>query len=159
MMHAINNSSSSDQNFYLDSGATRHLAGSRSVLHNIRTLSSPINISLADGRTISVMEEGELHLNTPYGRRSLSNVALYEGAGTNLISVGALTDKGAVGTFTSDGGKVVDAKGRVLFDGDRVGRSLYSIRCSVLFPSSPSAPFQAVERIQLLNDDDLSLWH
>ena len=75
-------------------------------------------------------------LNTPHGRRILSNVALCEGGGTNLISVGALADKGATSTFNNTNGTILDQAGRVLFESDRDGRSLYVVRCSVIHPSS-----------------------
>jgi hypothetical protein len=161
MMKGIDDSHSSDGKFYLDSGATRHLCGNRSFLHNIHQLSSPVSIQLADGRTVSVTEEGEIHLDTPSGRRFIKNVALYQGGASNLISVGALVDKfkGASTTFTDSNGIISDKNGKVLFESVRAGRSLYAVKGSIIYPASVSAFSSPVERIQMLSDDDLSLWH
>jgi hypothetical protein len=102
-----------------------------------------------------------VYLNTPSGGRFIKNVALYEGGGSNLISVGALADKfkGSSIIFTDTNGTILDKNGEVLFESDRVGRSLYAVRCSVRYPSSVSASCSSVERIQMLSDADLSLWH
>jgi hypothetical protein len=161
MFSGVDQSSSIDDKFYLDSGASRHLCGNRSFLHNIHPLSSPVPIQIADGRTVIITEEGEVHLNTPSGGRFIKNVALYEGGGSNLISVGALADKfkGSSIIFTDTNGTISDKNGKVLFESDRVGRSLYAVRCSVRYPSSVSASCSPVERIQMLSDADLSLWH
>ena len=155
MMHTDNNNASSAPQFYVDTGATRHLACDRSLLHDIRPLSAPITITVADGRSVNVIEEGVLHLNTSHGRRSLANVVLCESAGSNLSSVGALADTGATSTFTDTNGTICDKNGRVLFESDRVGRSLYAIRCSVVHPSVSSAP----DKVLSLSEEDLSLWH
>lgn len=161
MFNVINKAASPDAKFYLDSGATRHLCGRRSLLHNIRTLSSPIPITIADGSTVMVTEAGEIHLDTPSGRRFISNVVLYEGGESNLISVGAIADKfkGARIIFTDTNGTITDQNGKVLFESDRVGQSLYSVRCSVRYSSSVPASSAPAERVLLLSDDDLSLWH
>ena len=58
-------------------------------------------------------------------------------------------------TFTDTNGIIRDKAGRVLFESDRVNRSLYAVRCSVVRPSSSSVS----EKVLSLSDEDLSLWH
>lgn len=143
----------------LDSGASRHLTGSRSLLRNIRELREPVAIKVADGRTLVAREEGEVSFSTPSGARTLKHVAHLPGLSANLVSVGALTKRGARFSFTAD--KAIAMKrNRVLLSAACSGKNLYWLQAAALLPRSQEAiAAPAAGESAFITADQLQLWH
>jgi transposase InsO family protein len=80
--------------WYLDTGASRHVCGERSLLSNVHKLDKPVMVTLADGKQAELDEVGDVLLETPYGLHKLSDVLLRENSGINLISASRLLARG-----------------------------------------------------------------
>ena len=87
----------------IDSGATSHMTGDRSLLTNLRTIPTK-KVELADGRHLEYNECGTLALRVASnGKRTrkltLSEVKVIPGLEVNLISVRRLVEKGCTVQF------------------------------------------------------------
>ena len=69
--------------WFVDSGASNHMAGTSEHLTNVRTYNGTQNIQIADGNTLSITAVSDI---TP----SFRNVFVSPGLVSNLISVGQL---------------------------------------------------------------------
>jgi hypothetical protein len=76
----------------MDSGASSHVTGYKSLLTNIHT--SPIpSIRTAGGQIVPVEGQGTISTTTQFGKiKSVHNILYVPGVKTNLLSVGKLTD-------------------------------------------------------------------
>ena len=102
------NTSITDQNdWYIDSGASRHLTCNRNWMTEIETLSNPIEIFLADNSVLVAKEQGTV-LYHSVGTESnlvmrIEKVLYVENMGKSLFSVSQAASKGVVTKFDSKG--------------------------------------------------------
>jgi hypothetical protein len=92
---SITGSNVNNPDYLVDTGASHHIIGDRSVLSNIRRLPTPIVFRLADGNSITAHEAGDLIL-TGSTNHSLviHNVNVCENTTTNILSCGQLIEDG-----------------------------------------------------------------
>lgn len=102
------NTSGTDQDdWYIDSGASRHLTCNRNWMTEIETLPKPIEIYLADNSVLLAKEQGTV-LYHSVGTESdyvmrIENVLYVENMGKSLFSVSQAASKGVVTKFDSNG--------------------------------------------------------
>lgn len=100
-----------DPSWFVDSGATKHVTGNKSVLTKVTPKLDTAKIKIAGGHEFSVERKGNVNLKQLDGEvKSLQNVTYVPGVKKHLLSVGALTDKGYTLVFNS--------KQCVIFDKD-----------------------------------------
>jgi hypothetical protein len=108
--------SNTSNNWVTDSGASEHLyCGQSSNLLN-RQIVEEIVITVADGRTVSSTEVGELHFRINGKEHKLERVYLVPALDKNLLSVGQLTKSGYSVTFTDDVCTVHDTMNDLAFN-------------------------------------------
>ena len=96
----------------IDSGASRHMFGSRPFMANIREAPSVETIDTADGSKARIEGVGGVALSiNPSVELSLSNVLYAPSLHFNLISVAVLASKGILVSFQGD--KCILSKGKV----------------------------------------------
>lgn len=102
------NTSGTDQNdWYIDSGASRHLTCNRDWMTEVETLSKPIEIYLADNSVLVAKEQGTV-LYHSVGTNSdlvmrIEKVLYVENMGKSLFSVSQAASKGVITKFDSNG--------------------------------------------------------
>ena len=138
--------SSGEMNWCLDSGASGHSTTCRSALHNIRPI-DPRFVQVADGRTMMVVEEGDIELMTARGEITLTNVTHmpYSASGgharhrhINLVSLSCFAESGGTVSFTSE--MAVGKRGdRIVLEADRGVHEVYMLRAQTVFPTPVSA--------------------
>lgn len=77
--------------WFIDSGATRHVTGKKALLSNIREGSSS-KISTAGGERLNVAGKGSVDIPTVSGSITYEDVLYVPGVTKNLLSVGTMTD-------------------------------------------------------------------
>lgn len=144
--------SKSTSHWYLDSGATEHLASNNTPLVNIEKLSKPVTINVAkSGSYLQANQVGELNVtNTINGKRNqitIREVLLVKNLTYNLLSVCKLEINGFKVLFT--GGKGLILKGnKVIAIATRNNSQLYELN------------FDQTEAIKAFATvTDLGIWH
>ncbi|MCO5599384.1 hypothetical protein L7F22_053486 [Adiantum nelumboides] len=92
---AIAASSSQADDWYLDTGATHHMTGTQSWLHDCHPVSSSFEVRLGDDFLYKAASKGSLHLRLPNGSTTIvPDIYYVPGLTTNLLSVNELTRHG-----------------------------------------------------------------
>lgn len=91
--------------WYVDSGASKHVTGSKSLLRNLE-MGSSFRISTAGGEKLNVAGKGVAEISTCLGEIKFDNVLYVPGVTKNLLSVGTITDGNTRLKLLFDSGKV-----------------------------------------------------
>lgn len=100
----------------VDSGATNHMCGSSSPLHNISNLSQPITMGFAEARSTSVHQMGSFRLNNVI---TLNNVLRIPTFTINLHFVSQLTTETRCTFLFLSNSSVQDDQGALIGMGSR----------------------------------------
>ncbi|MCP4113965.1 MAG: hypothetical protein GY737_00930, partial [Desulfobacteraceae bacterium] len=110
----------------VDSGASCHMAASRSVIDNYRAFEQPRKVRLGDGRVLPAFGQGRVRLDVETGGRksttmdiTLVDVLLVPGLSCNLISIRAALDRGKTVEFACNGCQIKTSSGKTLAFGRR----------------------------------------
>lgn len=87
----VNLACSKDEEWFLDSGASRHVTGRKNLLSNLEG-GNHSRISTAGGERLHVAGQGSVDFPTTSGGIKLDEVLYVPGVTKNLISVGSITD-------------------------------------------------------------------
>lgn len=107
-----------DNDWFLDSGASRHMTPRRDILLNFRMIDSP-GISVADDRRLKVEGCGDVQLTMDDGELTLKNVLFVPDLRANLLSLDVISrsghrielDDGVCKVFNkSDGNLIIRAR-------------------------------------------------
>jgi histone deacetylase 1/2 len=91
-----------EEDWFLDSGATSHVTGNRSLLLNLDQSSVP-SVRLAGNQVMPVEGKGNVRIEDTNGEiKIVSDVLYVPGVRTNLLSVGKFTDLGCSVVFYSN---------------------------------------------------------
>ncbi|MCO5581864.1 hypothetical protein L7F22_035753 [Adiantum nelumboides] len=97
---AIASSSPFADDWYLDTGATHHMTGTQSWLHDCHPVSSSFEVRLGDDSLYKAASKGSLHLRLPNGSITIVPEIYYvPGLTKNLLSVNELTSHGTSAEF------------------------------------------------------------
>ena len=129
VQHALTAGPNTDGQWILDSGATCHMCNKESMFRNLQALTTPLNVTLGDGRKLKAVGRGNvvLTMNLPQGKvksRTLHDVLFVPDPAYNLLSITSTSKKGKVTTFTEVGCEIRDFKSKLIASGYREG-SLY----------------------------------
>ena len=86
----------------LDTGASRHITGNRSIMRNLRPVEEPVTITFGNGGTGRAAATGEVLLNTSNNAFLLTEVLYIPEATENLVSVRHATRYGLDFKFCRD---------------------------------------------------------
>lgn len=87
----LNFASSQEEEWYLDSGASRHVTGQKQLLSNIRE-ENHSKVSTAGGEKLNVLGKGSVNIPTSSGGIKFSDVLYVPEVTKNLLSMGTITD-------------------------------------------------------------------
>lgn len=132
--------------WYFDSGCSRHMIGVRAFLSNIKPYSN-CHVTFGDGVKTKIIGKG--HLNYP-GLSCLTEALLVEGLTANLISISQLCDLNLHVNFTRDKCVVINEEHDELMKGTR-----FQDNCYMWSPVKDSQ----VTKCLLSNVDEVELWH
>ena len=120
-----NNHNNLSSQWILDSGCTSHYANNINLLQNIKEISAPITVAVANNQTVDVNKCGESLIKAKEKIR-LTNVRYSEEFSNNLLSIAKLADRGATIIFEPYmKGATVTYKGTVAARAKRVGNLYY----------------------------------
>jgi len=108
----------------LDTGASRHMTGDRSILLNPRPLDDDITITFGNGGTGKATACGEVLLHTSGNTFRLTDVLLIPEATENLISIRHATTRGLDFKFCADRCEISHSR-RLVARAPSVGDSIY----------------------------------
>lgn len=127
----------------VDSGASNHMTGSPTSLHNLRQYTGTQNIQIANGSNLPITAIGDIG-------PSFRHVFVSPGLSTSLISVGQMVDNNCHVHFSRDGCLVQDqVSGKVIAKGPKVGR---------LFRLQFSVP-RTLSLASIVIDNKVEVWH
>jgi hypothetical protein len=112
---------SSKEDWYFDSGCSRHMTGDERFLVDIKSYTSSY-VTFGDGAEGQIMGIGKLINN---GLPKLDNVLLVKGLKANLISISQLSDQGLKVDFSKNECLVTNDKGELLMKGARSKDNCY----------------------------------
>ncbi|KAK2358620.1 gag-protease polyprotein [Trifolium repens] len=112
---------SSKEDWYFDSGCSRHMTGEERFLVDIKSYTSSY-VTFGDGAKGEIKGIGKLTNN---GLPKLDNVLLVKGLRVNLISISQLSDQGLKVDFSKDEYRVTNDKGELLMKGTRSEDNCY----------------------------------
>ncbi|KAK2456170.1 gag-protease polyprotein [Trifolium repens] len=112
---------SSKEDWYFDSGCSRHMTGEERFLEDIKSYTSRY-VTFGDGVKGQIMGVGKLISNS---LPKLDNVLFVKGLKVNLISISQLSDQGLKVDFTKNECLVTNDKGEVLMKGTRSEDNCY----------------------------------
>jgi hypothetical protein len=112
---------SSREDWYFDSGCSRHMTGISRFLENIEPYATSF-VTFGDGAKGEIMGTGKL-IN--HGLPKLDNVLLVKGLTANLISISQLCDQGYKVNFTQAECIVTNEEGVVIMKGERSKDNCY----------------------------------
>lgn len=142
------------EQWLLDSGASSHMTADREDFDDYRELQAPLNITVASGHRLPARGVGSVKFSFDTGRVvSLRDVLHVPGLDRKLVSVNALTAKGAQVQFQNDGCDIT-------FGGDVIGHvkkcgKLYEWRARTICPSTSDVEVARVAE----QASDTELWH
>ncbi|XP_057444753.1 uncharacterized protein LOC130736999 [Lotus japonicus] len=137
---------SSREDWYFDSGFSRHMTGDKSYLENIRGHTSSY-VTFGDGAKGKIKGIGRL---VGYESPNLTDVLLVKGLTANLISISQLCDKGLDVKFSKTECVVTKDDEEVVMRGVRSKDNCY------MWISEEKSHFS---RCLLSKEDELNLWH
>jgi hypothetical protein len=137
---------SSSEDWYFDSGCSRHMTGVDNFLGNVRPYAKSY-VTFGDGAKGKIVGIGDL-----VSERSprLNNVLLVKGLAANLISISQLCDQGLSVNFSKTECQILDGKGKVSMKGTRSKDNCY------LWTSQEQA---LLSSCMLSKADEVKLWH
>ncbi|XP_057418346.1 uncharacterized protein LOC130712533 [Lotus japonicus] len=106
---------SSKEDWYYDSGCSRHMTGVKNYLGDVKPHSTSY-VTFGDGAQGKIKGSGKL---VSSGSPELDDVLLVEGLAANLISISQLCDLDLDVTFCKTGCQVTDGNGEVVMRGAR----------------------------------------
>jgi hypothetical protein len=112
---------SSKEDWYFDSGCSRHMTGEERFLVDIKSYTSSY-VTFGDGAKGQIKGIGKLINN---GLPELDNVLLVKGLKANLISISQLCDQGLKVDYSKDECLVTNDKGELLMKGARSKDNCY----------------------------------
>ncbi|MCH84707.1 gag-pol polyprotein, partial [Trifolium medium] len=112
---------SSREDWYFESGCSRHMTGVDKILVNLKSYSTSF-VTFGDGAKGEIVGIGKL-INSDLPK--LDNVLLVKGLTANLISISQLCDQGMKVNFTKSECLVTDDKGDLLMRGVRSKDNCY----------------------------------
>ncbi|KAK2396121.1 gag-protease polyprotein [Trifolium repens] len=110
------------EDWYFDSGCTRHMTGEGRFLVDIKSYTSNY-VTFGDGAKGQIMGIGKLINN---GLPKLDNVLLVKGLKANLISISQLSDQGCKVNFSKNECLVTNDKGELIMKGARSKDNCYT---------------------------------
>lgn len=84
--------SSQSSDWYLDSGASKHVTGRKDLLRDVEG-GSRSRVSTAGGELLNVADKGTINFPTASGAIQFDEVLYVPGIAKNLLSVGSITDR------------------------------------------------------------------
>lgn len=90
-MLEVNLAESSSNEWFIDSGASKHVTGQKSLLSDLDS-NCRSKISTTGGHTLNVAGKGSVKVPTPSGGIRIDNVLYVPGIRKNLLSVGSIAD-------------------------------------------------------------------
>ncbi|KAL3034124.1 hypothetical protein AAZX31_02G175300 [Glycine max] len=137
---------SAKEDWYLDSGCSRHMTGVKEFLVNIEPCSTSY-VTFGDGSKGKITGMGKLvHDGLP----SLDKVLLVKGLTANLISISQLCDEGFNVNFTKSECLVTNEKSEVLMKGSRSKDN-----CYLWTPQETSYSSTCL----FSKEDEVKIWH
>ncbi|KAK2435400.1 gag-protease polyprotein [Trifolium repens] len=112
---------SSKEDWYFDSGCSRHMTGEERFLEDIKSYTSSY-VTFGDGEKGQIMGVGKLISNS---LPKLDNVLFVKGLRVNLISISQLSDQGLKVDFSKNECLVTNDKGELLMKGTRSEDNCY----------------------------------
>ena len=131
--HALAASDLKSNEWIVDSGATCHMCNDETRFTDYIKLEQAEDVTLGDGHHLKAQGHGTVTLNVrvsegKHQRCKLNNVLHVPNLAFNLISIGKAMDKIVQTVFTEMGCKFLNANGKVVATGKRVGK-LYYLEC------------------------------
>ncbi|KAK2436692.1 secreted RxLR effector protein [Trifolium repens] len=137
---------SSREDWYFDSGCSRHMTGVETYLKDLKGYASS-SVTFGDGAKGEILGIGKLvNKELP----NLENVLLVKGLTANLISISQLCDQGLKVNFTKEEYLVSNDQGEILMKGGRSKDNCY------LWVSHEEAQ---LGKCLLGKEDEVQLWH
>ncbi|CAJ2673932.1 unnamed protein product [Trifolium pratense] len=137
---------SSREDWYFDSGCSRHMTGIRKFLVDLKSYSTSF-VTCGNGTKGEIVGIGELNSNS---LPKLSNVLLVKGLTANLISISQLCDQGMKVNFTKSECLVTNDEGEILMRGVRSKDN-----CYLWVPQEEAN----VSTCLITKKDEIKLWH
>jgi hypothetical protein len=137
---------SSSEDWYFDSGCSRHMTGMDNFLENVRPYAKSY-VTFGDGAKGKIVGIGDL---VSEGSPRLNNVLLVKGLAANLISISQLCDQRLSVNFSKTDCQILDEKGKVSMKGTRSKDNCY------LWISQEQA---LISSSMLSKDEEVKLWH
>jgi hypothetical protein len=137
---------SSNEDWYFDSGCSRHMTVVDRFLENIRPYATSY-VTFGDGAKGKIVGVGNL---TSEGLPRLNNVLLVKGLTANLISISQLCDQGLSVNFSKSECQITYEKGKLRMKGTRSKDNCY------LWVSQEKA---FMSTCLLSKDEEVKLWH
>lgn len=140
--------------WYLDSRASNHVTGNRSLLVDVKPAEHNRIVHTVGGQSLPVKGIGSVVIQLPNGEiKAIGNIMYVPGLTKNLFSVGSITDKGLTILFLPHVCHVLDKNtNQVLIKGIRDSvNSLYRIESSFFV--------NCIEVHTASNTNPAALWH
>jgi hypothetical protein len=115
------NAPSSEEVWYLDSGASNHMTRRKEWFSYLEKPKNPGVVSTGDGTPHPIANVGEVPLSYVGQKGKLMNVLHVPTIAQNLVSIGQIIDQGMEVQFT-DLGDFIEDGGRIIARGRRDGR-------------------------------------
>ncbi|KAK2371769.1 gag-protease polyprotein [Trifolium repens] len=137
---------SSREDWYFDSGCSRHMTGEEKYLINMRSYKSSF-VTFGDGAKGEIVGIGDL---ISHGLPNLENVLLVKGLTANLISISQLCDQGTKVNFTKSECLVNNEEGQLMLKGTRSKDN-----CYLWMPQEETFTSTCL----VTTEDEVQLWH
>ncbi|KAK2388640.1 putative mitochondrial protein [Trifolium repens] len=137
---------SSREDWYFDSGCSRHMTGEEKYLMNVRSYKASF-VTFGDGAKGEIIGIGDL-IN--HGQPNLENVLLVKGLTANLISISQLCDQGMKVNFTKSECLVNNEEGQLMLRGTRSKDN-----CYLWMPQEEALTSTCL----VTTEDEVQLWH
>ncbi|KAK2404703.1 gag-protease polyprotein [Trifolium repens] len=137
---------SSREDWYFDSGCSRHMTGEEKYLINVRSYKASF-VTFGDGAKGEIIGIGDL---ISHGLPNLKNVLLVKGLTTNLISISQLCDQGMKVNFTKSECLVNNEEGQLMLRGTRSKDN-----CYLWIPQEEAFTSTGL----VTTEDEVQLWH
>ncbi|KAK2385091.1 putative mitochondrial protein [Trifolium repens] len=137
---------SSREDWYFDSGCSRHMTGEEKYLMNVRSYKVSF-VTFGDGAKGEIIGIGDL-IN--HGQPNLENVLLVKGLTANLISISQLCDQGMKVNFTKSECLVNNEEGQLVLRGTRSKDN-----CYLWMPQEEALTSTCL----VTTEDEVQLWH
>ncbi|WJX25125.1 hypothetical protein P8452_14197 [Trifolium repens] len=137
---------SSREDWYFDSGCSRHMTGEEKYLMNVRSYKASF-VTFGDGAKGEIVGIGDL-IN--HGQPNLENVLLVKGLTAYLISISQLCDQGMKVNFTKSECLVNNEEGQLVLRGTRSKDN-----CYLWMPQEEALTSTCL----VTTEDEVQLWH